>query len=214
MSVLLDLPLRCRCRHVRGLAREIAPSAGFRFVCYCKDCQAFALLLDRTDVLDAAGGTDIFQMPLRRVRLTAGADALRCLRLRDNSQVLRWYADCCRTPIANTAAGPRFPIVALIHSFMGAEAGGRSRNETLGPPLCRIHERSATAPLPPDAPAPPSLLMFALRASRMCGWWMRGLGRPNPFFNSRTNVPLFAPRALTPGERAFLLRHDRRRSLQ
>ena len=28
------------------------PSAGFRFVCYCKDCQAFARFLDRADVLD------------------------------------------------------------------------------------------------------------------------------------------------------------------
>ena len=209
-----DLPLRCRCGRVRGIAREIAPSAGFRFVCYCKDCQAFARILDRMDVLNTAGGTDIFQMPPRRVSLIRGADALRCLRVSDNTQVLRWYSDCCRTPIANTAANPRFPIVALIHSFMDTEASGRSRNETLGPPLCRLYERSATAPLPPNAPAPPSLLTFALRASRMCGWWLRGIARPNPFFDSRTNTPLSAPRALTPGERAFLLRHDRRRSLQ
>ena len=55
----LDLPICCRCGHVRGIAREVSPSAGFRFVCYCKDCQAFARFLDRPDVLDAAGGTDI-----------------------------------------------------------------------------------------------------------------------------------------------------------
>jgi hypothetical protein len=95
----------------------------------------FARFLGRTDVLDPAGGTDIFQMPPARIRLTAGTDALRCLRLSDN--VLRWYADCCRTPIANTAAGPRFPLAAVIHSFMDHEASGRSRDEVLGPPLCR-----------------------------------------------------------------------------
>jgi hypothetical protein len=103
----LDLPLRCRCGHVRGMAREVSPSTGFRFICYCKDCEAFARFLDRADVLDAAGGTDIFQMPPGRVTLAAGTDAVRCLRLRGTG-VFRWYADCCRTPIANTA-GPGFP---------------------------------------------------------------------------------------------------------
>jgi len=40
-----NLPLRCRCGRVRGVANEVAPSAGFRFVCYCKDCRAFARFL-------------------------------------------------------------------------------------------------------------------------------------------------------------------------
>ena len=60
-NIGLDLPLRCKCGHVRGVAVDVSPSTGFRFVCYCGDCQAFARFLRRTDVLDAAGGTDIFQ---------------------------------------------------------------------------------------------------------------------------------------------------------
>ena len=58
----LDLPLRCRCGRLRGVASNVSRSAGLRFACYCKDCQAFARFLDRADVLDAAGGTDIFEM--------------------------------------------------------------------------------------------------------------------------------------------------------
>jgi hypothetical protein len=204
VSVLLDLPLRCQCGRVRGVAREVSPSAGFRFVCYCADCQAFARFLDRPDVLDAAGGTDIFQMAPARMQITAGADALRCLRLREKTRVLRWYADCCRTPIANTAVSPRFPIVALIHSFIDAEAGGRSRDEVLGPPLCRIYEGSAAGPLPPKSPPPASLGVFINRASKMFGWWMRGLARPNPFFDDHTNAPLSVPHVLTASERAAL----------
>ena len=92
---------------MRGIASDVSPPTGFRFVCYCKDCQAFAHFLDRADVLDPAGGTDIFHMPPGRVKLTAGTDALRCLRL--SNKVLRWYTECCRTPIANTPAGPGFP---------------------------------------------------------------------------------------------------------
>ncbi len=198
----VDVPLRCRCGRVRGSAIDVSPSSGFRFVCYCKDCQAFARFLGRADVLDPAGGTDIFQMPPGRVRLTAGTDALRCLRLSD--KVLRWYADCCRTPIANTAAGPRFPIAGMVHSFMDHEGDRRSRDEVLGPALCRIYERSATGPLPPDAPPPPSLGVFGRRASKLIDWWVRGLARPTPFFDDRTKAPRAVPRVLTPGERAAL----------
>jgi hypothetical protein len=187
---------------MRGVAGDVSPSSGFRFVCYCKDCRAFARFLERADVLDPAGGTDIFQMPPGRLKLTAGADAMRCLRLSD--KVLRWYADCCWTPIANTAADPRFPLAAVIHSFMDHAADGRTRDEVLGPPLCRIYERSAIGPLPPNAPPAPSLKVFARRMSKVLGWWVRGLARPTPFFDDRTKAPRAVPRELTRSERAAL----------
>lgn len=183
---------------MRGVAPGVAPGSGFRFVCYCTHCQAFARLLERPDVLDAAGGTDIFHMPAGGVMLTTGSDSLRCLSF--SSKVLRWYADCCRTPLANTASTPRFPVVALIHSFMDFEGGGHSRDELLGKPLCRIYERSAVAPLPPDAPPPSSLGMFARRAAKLVRWWTRGLGRPNPFFDDRTGMPISVPRVISPSE--------------
>lgn len=197
-----DVPLCCRCGKVRGVAINVSPSTGFRVVCYCKDCQAFARFLDRTDVLDAAGGTDIFQMPPGRLKLTAGTDAVRSLRLRDNG-IFRWYTDCCRTPIGNTA-GPRVPLIGLIHSFMDHETDGGSRDEVLGPPLCRIYDGSASGPLPPTAPAPPSFRVLARRASKMFSWWLHGLARPSPFFDDRTGAPCSVPRVLTPSERAAL----------
>jgi Family of unknown function (DUF6151) len=116
----------------------------------------------------------------------------------------RWYADCCKTPIANTAASPRFPIVGLIHSFMDLEACGRPRDELLGPPLCRIYERSAIGPLQADAPPPPSLSVFAQRASKLLGWWIRGLSRPNPFFDARSGAPLSMPRLVRSDEHAAI----------
>jgi hypothetical protein len=51
------LKLACQCGYVRGVATEVAPNSGFRFICYCQDCQAFARFLERPDVLDRAGGT-------------------------------------------------------------------------------------------------------------------------------------------------------------
>jgi hypothetical protein len=45
----------------------------------------------------------------------------------------------------------------------------------------------------------------------LLSWWLRGLGRPNPFFDVHTNAPLSVPRVLTPDERATpsppVLRH-------
>ena len=187
--------LRCHCGRVRGVARAVSPSAGFRFVCYCKDCQAFARFLKRSDILDAAGGTDIFQMPPGQVTFTGGFNDLRCVRL--SGKVLRWYADCCRTPIANTAAHPLFPVVALIHSIMDCAADGRSRDALLGPPLCRIYEHSAIGPLPSNAAPPPSLRVFTRRATKLLGWWMRGLAQPNPFFDDRTKAPRSMPQLLS-----------------
>lgn len=199
----LGLPLRCRCGHVRGVARAVSPSAGFRFICYCQDCQAFARFLERPDVLDAAGGTDIFQMPPARMKLTAGTDALRCLSL--SRKVFRWYTDCCRTPVVNTAAGPRFPVVAVIHSFMDREFDGHSGDEMLGPPLCRIYEGSAIGPLPSIAPARPSFGVFARRASKVLGWWLQGLAQPNPFFDDLTGAPRSVPVVLIRNGRAGAL---------
>jgi hypothetical protein len=199
--VSVTVPLRCRCGRVHGIANEVAPHRGFHFICYCRDCQGFARFLERPDVLDAAGGTDIFHMPASHVKLTAGADAVRCLQF--SSRVFRWYTDCCRTPVANTA-GPRFPVIGLIHSFMGRDANGRGRDDLLGAPLCRIFEHPAVGPLPPNAPPPPSFRLYVLRVPKLLGWWLRGLGQPNRFFDAHTGAPLSAPRVVTPGERATL----------
>jgi hypothetical protein len=142
-------------------------------------------------------------MPPGRVKVAAGADAVRCLRLSDRG-VLRWYTDCCRTPIGNTAASPRFPVIGLVHSFMDLGAGGHSRDEVLGPPVCRIYEGSAVETLPPSAPPRPSLGVFVRRASKIFRWWTLGVGRPSPLFDHRTKAPLVVPRVLTQSERATL----------
>jgi hypothetical protein len=96
---------------------------------------------------------------------------------------LRWYTECCRTPIANTPAGPGFPVIGMVHCFMDHEADGRSRDEVLGPP---------------------SVGIFVRRVPKMLGWWVRGLSRPAPFFDDPTKAPRAVPRVLTQSERAAL----------
>ena len=55
--------------------------------------------------------TDVDVARARARETRRGTDAMRCLRLSDKG-VLSWYTDCCRTPIGNTAASPRFPAPA------------------------------------------------------------------------------------------------------
>ncbi len=61
---------------------------------------------------------------------------------------------------------------------MDHESDGRSRDELIGPPVCRIYERSAVGPLPPTAPAPPSIGVFARRASKILGKSQESIAQP------------------------------------
>ena len=74
-----DIPLRCKCGKLRGIALSVSPRNGCRVVCYCHDCQAFARFLAQPGTTDAWGGTDIFQMAPASVRITDGAEALGCM---------------------------------------------------------------------------------------------------------------------------------------
>jgi len=107
----MELPLRCRCGTVRG--RVELDRAWARITCCCTDCQSFARFLGTPGILDAAGGTDIVPMAPDAVRFTAGSERVACMSLGPNG-LLRWYADCCRTPLANLPREPKMYYCGLI----------------------------------------------------------------------------------------------------
>jgi hypothetical protein len=197
------LGLRCTCGKVRGTA-EVSPDSGNRLVCYCDDCQAFARFLARDDVMDPAGGTDIFQMAPAALRITEGAELLRCVRLSDKG-LYRWYTECCRTPIGNMV-GARFPFIGVIHAFMDDEGGSRSLDDALGKPLGFILGKFAIGGLPPHAHPKMPLPLLARCIRLVLGWWITGQGSPSPFFDAKTRAPRVAPRVLGVPERQALRR--------
>ncbi len=197
-----QVPLRCRCGSVRGVALDASPTLGTRLFCYCEDCQAFADFLDQPGVLDARGGTDIFHMAAANVRITHGADQLRCVRLSDKG-LYRWHTECCKTPIGNMI-GARIPFIGLVHSFMDHAGDGRSRDEALGRSRAFIFGEEGTSPLPPEA-RPRSPLRVVLRTMRfLFSWWRAGKRLPSVFFDSKTGAPRVAPRVLSVAERDAL----------
>jgi hypothetical protein len=197
-----QVPLRCQCGRVRGVALDVSPETVNRVFCYCDDCQAFARFLERPETMDAWGGTDISQHAPARVQITEGAEALRSMRLSPKG-LLRWHTECCRTPVANTLSA-RAPFTGIIHSFMDHAGDGRSRDTVLGEPVAYIHGRFAVATPPPHVHPKVPLRPFVRCARVMLGWWISGRGRPSPFFDPRTGAPTVTPSVLRRSEREAL----------
>ncbi len=187
-------PLRCRCGRLQGEVR--VSRAATRAICYCRDCQAFARFL-RDDLLDAAGGTEVVAMAPANVSLEAGLESLACVSLSPRG-ILRWYAECCRTPIANTPRNPRVPYAGLVHACLGDEPGRRA---SFGPIRLSANRKSAhgdavAVPWPRAAVALGSL-GAALLAARVSGGY-----RQTPFFDLASGKPVRERRVLSPKERA------------
>lgn len=200
-----DLPIRCSCGTLQGVAHEVAPDAGNHAVCYCDDCQAFAHFLGRAaDILDPHGGTEIFQMSPAQIALIAGTERLACMRLSPRG-LCRWYASCCNTPIGNTLATGGIPFVGLIHRCIERPGDDPTLEKSLGP-VRRVFTKFSTgdvAAMPAGSSVLRSLLRFAGFALR---WKLRGDHRHSLFFDSRTLTPTVTPRVISLEEREQLRR--------
>lgn len=185
--------LACRCGAVRGVVERDARAN--HMVCYCADCQDYARVLGRPDVLDERGGTEVVQTLPQFVTLTQGADRLACLRMTDKGP-LRWYASCCNTPIGNTALTHRIAFVGLVAACLT----GRPVAETFGPvTMWGVTAGAKGEPRPPET----SMLKIMARiAPRTLKARFDGGYRRTPFFDVKTGRPVAPPRMVTPDERA------------
>lgn len=190
-----NLALQCRCGQIKGRAIKVYPADGTRVICYCRDCQTFARLLDAADaVLDAQGGTDIYQLPPARLQIHQGHEHIRCLRLSEKG-LYRWYAGCCNTPIANTLA-PRIPLVGLLHSFISDPKADLKT----GPVRARVNLGSATGQVPrEEVRAAPARGYVRKLLFKILLWKLSGKAHPSPFFSR--GQPISQPRIITPAER-------------
>ena len=184
-----DLSIRCQCGALGGAVHGVSGKSGYRIVCYCDDCQAFANYL-RNDgrLLDANGGTGIFQMSPAHLRITHGLDRLACVRITPKGP-LRWYTDCCRTPIGNTPPTRQAPFVGLILSCI--DTGERALDKALGPVGLRVmgrHAKGDRAALDAHDGFLPS--QFAGIVWKLLKWRVRGDHKRSPFFDANTGAPL------------------------
>lgn len=196
--------LSCSCGAVRGQATQVSAASGLRVICMCADCQAYARYLGRADeILDRNGGTDVFQVTPSQLDIRQGAEKIVCVKLSPKG-ILRWYTDCCRTPVGNTPASPQVPFVGVPHLFFDHEQDGLTRDAALGPVSARIYARSGHGDVPAGAhqAAPLGLIIRAL--GRLLTQRVKGMHTPSPFCDKSTGRPIRDPIVLSTAERKAL----------
>lgn len=202
MSV--DVPLRCACGKIRGVAKAVSRRSGTRCVCYCSDCQAFARFTGRDGVLDQWGGTDIWQMSPGDMEVEIEGDALACVRLSDKG-MHRWYCGECKTPIANTMTAS-LPFVGVIHTFMDHASSGVGRDELLGVGHA-VQTESAYGDGAPKQKASAIFKVVLRTMAMVLGRKITGRGKRTPFFDAKTGAPRATPNVLRAEDRRKLERN-------
>ena len=184
--------LACRCGLVR--AEVDLQHAYARATCYCTDCRAFARFLGTPDgALDANGGTEILAILPAAVRFTSGTERIACMSLSPRG-LLRWYADCCRSPIGNTPRDRKTAYVGLVTAVLP------SLDASLAPSKIALNTDAALGPV---KPTPLATVGGVLRIMRhVIAARIRKTYRTNPFFTSDSGLPVVAPHVLSQAQRA------------
>ncbi len=193
-------PLQCRCGTLKGRVAE--PGSVNRGVCYCRDCQAFAHFLgEGSEILDELGGTEVMQTLPKHVTFEQGVDALACMRLTEKG-LLRWYANCCNTPIGNTLPNYKFSFVGLVPSCL--RVAGTNLDGSFGPIRMRVNTKSARQdPKPKQAGTLATIARFGAQLAKAR---IDGSYRITPFFDAANGTPVVTPRVLSPEEHAAILK--------
>jgi len=197
----MNHPLRCRCGTLQG--HLIPSTSAIRAVCYCNDCQAYARFLSTPGVLDKNGGTEVVASLPKHVRFTGGLEALACLSLSDRG-LLRWYAKCCNTPVANTPRNINVPYVGLIRSCLGSRSA--AIEDSFGPLRIAVNTKTARNPVR-STPIASTAGVLGLMSSALVDR-ISGMYKNNPFFERGTHKPIRPVRVLSKDEREQAYRRD------
>ena len=192
-----DVELECLCGAIHGLARDVSKDTVNRVVCLCADCQTFAHYLERADLLDSSGGSDIIQLAPSSISFDRGTEKIACVRLGPKGPY-RWYASCCKTPMGNTVK-PSLPFVGILPELFREARDPERRDELFGPPRASINGKSAIG-TPPPGSTERNLGFLLHTVSVILGWKLRGRSFPHPYFD-RASEPLYPVKVLTREER-------------
>jgi hypothetical protein len=193
-----NIPLRCRCGKVRGSVIGLSADAGKRAICYCDDCQIYALHLGTSDLLDERGGTEAVMSAPAKVAISDGAAELRCLRLSPKG-LYRWYAACCNTPIGNMVSG-RVPVLIVPLAGLDLAALGKPADEALGPVAVRMQARFAKGGVPEGAHPKAPVRMLPTLLAHVARGLLQGHAQPSPFFDQH-GQPRVTPQLIDKSER-------------
>jgi hypothetical protein len=193
------MEIHCECGKFRAELTKFPQATPGRLVCYCEDCQSFLHSLNRADLLDENGGSEIIPAYPADIRLTAGKEHLACTRLSPKG-MYRFSTSCCKTPVANTDMTR--PWVGFYRRMYTVKDPNLLEKE-LGPVKSRIMGKFAKGTPPEGTPktfdfrAMISVLPFILKGV------LFKKAKPSPFFESGES--LVKPQVLTLEERRAAL---------
>jgi len=98
------MKISCDCGTFKADLTAFPKNTPGRLVCYCKDCQEYLEKINRKDLLDNYGGTQVIPAYPKEVKIIEGGDSLKCYRLSSHG-LHRGAAGCCNTPIINGKPG-------------------------------------------------------------------------------------------------------------
>lgn len=195
----VDLAISCTCGKVRGQLKAITPDKGARYVCHCKDCQAFIHFLKRqSDVLDKNAGTGVFQTRPSRLAIASGIDQLRCIRL-TAKPTLRWYAGCCNCPLFNTTSSGRYPFLSVICHCADPDL----RDDAMGPVRGHLFVAEAIGDMTGKTEVGGNRMLLGVIYRMICER-LSGRSRDTPLFDPVTGKPVAMPAIMDPADRARL----------
>ena len=191
--------IQCQCGNVQGSVDK--PKTINRLTCYCRDCQAFAHFLGKSeDVLDHRGGTDIVQMLPKNISFSQGTEFLACMRLTE-AGLLRWYTTCCNTPIGGTLPSHTLSFVGLVHNCL--ESPDLKLDDFLEAGGVHVHTKAAKGDLKPKQTGQVQTiirnLLMILKAR------IDGSYKQTPFFKIDSGMPIVSPKVLSLQEHEDLM---------
>lgn len=158
--------------------------------------------LNRADLLDAAGGTEVIPVYPGEIKIVAGREALKCLQLSPNG-LYRWYTGCCNTPVVNTKPG--FPWAGIVHRVYSVKDPGYLER-TLGPIKSRIMGRFARGTPPSGTAANIDFKGFVTVFPFLLKGMLLGKAKRSPFFEQDGRTPIVQPIVVSLDEKNALRR--------
>ena len=187
--------LQCQCGALRGHVSHT--DLALRGVCYCKDCRAYSHHLGVASAThDSFGGAEFVATQAQHISLTGGTQNLGCLSLSEKG-LLRWYAKCCNTPIANTTRKWTVPYVGIVHTCLKADSASFERSF----PRLQMRVNTGSATQTPPGMFFSTLVSLAGFMPRVLASRVNGAYRHTPFFSPPAGLPVAPVTVLSEAQR-------------
>jgi hypothetical protein len=188
------MEIQCECGKFRAQLTQFPKNTPGRLKCYCDDCQAYLHYLNRADLLDENGGTEVIPAYPADINLLAGKEHVNCMRL-SSMGMFRFYTTCCNTPIANT--DPKRPW-AGIHRRMYTAKDPNELDKALGPVKSSIMGKYAKGTPPAGTPQKFDINGMGIVLPYLLKGVLLGKSKRSPFFENGN--ALSTPKVLSSNE--------------